>query len=619
MADYYPLIAKAVAGLQSSTPETRGAIYQRARNALLGQLRRLDPPIPESDVARESASLEDAIARLEAELAPPSEVEWLVETLVESSVETRVEEAIPASPAEIEAPAAPTPTEVEATPEATPESVERQSPPPPEPPPVAQEPSREEPSQEEASQQAPEAAPAPAVGEAPASEASAEEAHAPQASTRPQPAPPPAFFKLRRDKPSLFTPPPRPDGFSARRAPGSAPAFRPPLFPPPPGSAPVADATWSAPPPAPGDFAPRSPDRAVQEPVVEESSPRDLGGQETVPEASGANAAHDFEPATPHNGAPDVVAAEPGADESVASRRISPALAKPRPEAQRPSAPQPRRDAAAPRRLWIVGFIVGLLVFLVAIAAFQLRDRPEDLRQKAATPVIAPEAGANGKIVDRIGVGSDGTQSAPASSSADNAAQGASAAKSAAGADEATSSGGRAALLVEAPDEPSKVRTYLGTVVWKVDNVSNGPGDPLSMAVSAEIDIPEEKLQTAVTLQKNFDGSLPASHTMKIQFTEAPDGPLGAIQQISVPQMRREDTATGDGLSGIPVAITDNSFLVGLTRGAAEANNIDLLTSREWIDVPMLLSNGKIAKLTFEKGPTGVRAITDALAAWKAQ
>ena len=595
MADYYPLIAKAVAGLQSSTPETRGAIYQRARNALLGQLRRLDPPIPESDVARESASLEDAIARLEAELAPPPDVEWLVETLTESSVETRVEE-------------------VEAPPEAVPETVEQQSPPP-----VTQEPSREEPSQEEASQQAPEAAPAPAVGEAPASEASAEEADPGRPSARLQPAPPPAFFKLRRDKPSLFTPPPRPDGFSARRAPGSAPAFRPPLFPPPPGSAAVADATWSAPPPAPGDFAPRPPDRAVQEPVVDESSPRDLGAQEIVPEASGADAAHDFEAATPHDGAPDVVAAEPGADERAASRRISPALAKPRPEAQRPSAPQPRRDAAAPRRLWIVGFVVGLLVFLVAIAAFQLRDRPEDLRQKAATPVIAPEAGANGKIVDRIGVGSDGTQGAPASSSADNAAQGASAEKSAAGADEASSSGGRAALLVEAPDEPSKVRTYLGTVVWKVDNVSNGPGDPLSMAVSAEIDIPEEKLQTAVTLQKNFDGSLPASHTMKIQFTEAPDGPLGAIQQISVPQMRREDVATGDGLSGIPVAITDNSFLVGLTRGAAEANNIDLLTTREWIDVPMLLSNGKIAKLTFEKGPTGVRAITDALAAWKAQ
>ena len=75
MADYYPLIAKAVAGLPSSTPEARSAIYQRARSALLGQLRRLEPPIPESDVERESAALEVAIARLEADLAPPPQVE----------------------------------------------------------------------------------------------------------------------------------------------------------------------------------------------------------------------------------------------------------------------------------------------------------------------------------------------------------------------------------------------------------------------------------------------------------------------------------------------------------------------------------------------------------------
>ncbi|VTZ22817.1 conserved hypothetical protein [Methylocella tundrae] len=163
------------------------------------------------------------------------------------------------------------------------------------------------------------------------------------------------------------------------------------------------------------------------------------------------------------------------------------------------------------------------------------------------------------------------------------------------------------------------MKTYLGVVVWKVDNVSNGPGDPLSMAVHAEIDIPEEKLQAEMTLQKNFDSSLPASHTMKIQFTEPADSPLGGVQQISVPQMRREDTATGDALSGVPVAITDNSFLVGLNRGPSEATNLDLLKSRGWIDVPMLLSNGKIAKLTFEKGPAGERAIDDALAAWSAQ
>ena len=203
-------------------------------------------------------------------------------------------------------------------------------------------------------------------------------------------------------------------------------------------------------------------------------------------------------------------------------------MAKPRPEAQRPFAPQPPRDDAAPRRLWIVGFVVGLLVLLIAIAAFQLRDRPEDLRQKAAAPVIAPEASSNGKIVDRIGVGQDGAPRGAARSADNAAAQDAAAAKSARRADETAASGGRAALLVEAPEEASKVKTYLGSVVWKVDNVSNGPGDPLSMAVRAEIDIPEEKLQTVMTLQKNFDGGLPASHTMKIQFSEAADSPLGA-------------------------------------------------------------------------------------------
>jgi hypothetical protein len=363
-------------------------------------------------------------------------------------------------------------------------------------------------------------------------------------------------------------------------------------------------------PEAPGDAAAQS-----SEPTVQNFPNMDLAAESFSEYSVG-----DSDLVTSADAAPGVTDEESGADDRAVNYRISPALAKARPEAQRPFAPQRPVDDAAPRRLWIVGFVVGLVVLLIAIAAFQLRDRPEDLRQKAAMPVIAPEASSNGKIVDRIGVGQDGTQGAPSSAPVDNAAaQGAAAAKSATGVDEATASGGRAALLVEAPDEASKVKTYLGSVVWKVDNVSNGPGDPLSMAVRAEIDIPEEKLQTVMTLQKNFDGSLPASHTMKIQFTEASDSPLGQIQQISVPQMRREDTATGDGLSGIPVTITDNSFLVGLTRGNAEASNIDLLTSREWIDVPMLLSNGKVAKLTFEKGPTGVRAITDALTAWKSQ
>jgi hypothetical protein len=139
------------------------------------------------------------------------------------------------------------------------------------------------------------------------------------------------------------------------------------------------------------------------------------------------------------------------------------------------------------------------------------------------------------------------------------------------------------------------------------------------MAVRAEIDIPEEKLQVAMTIQKNFDGTLPASHTMKLMFAVPQDSPLGNIKQISVLQMRREDSATGESLKGITVPVMENSFLVGLTRGDAEASNLDLLRSRQWLDVPMVLANGHIAKLTFEKGPSGQRALDDAMASWQAR
>jgi len=69
MADYYPLIARAVAGLDNNTGENRRALYERARSALVTQLRSVNPPIEEADITRERLALEDAIRRLEAEEA----------------------------------------------------------------------------------------------------------------------------------------------------------------------------------------------------------------------------------------------------------------------------------------------------------------------------------------------------------------------------------------------------------------------------------------------------------------------------------------------------------------------------------------------------------------------
>jgi hypothetical protein len=67
MADYYPLVLRAVSGLDNSTGEIRRALYERARTALVNQLRNADPPLDESEITRERLALEEAIRRVEAE------------------------------------------------------------------------------------------------------------------------------------------------------------------------------------------------------------------------------------------------------------------------------------------------------------------------------------------------------------------------------------------------------------------------------------------------------------------------------------------------------------------------------------------------------------------------
>src|SRR4051794_10534356 len=70
MADYYPLIARAIDGLSDGSPAMRSSIYERARTALIEQLRSLAPPPAEADIERERVAPDAAIARVEAERAP---------------------------------------------------------------------------------------------------------------------------------------------------------------------------------------------------------------------------------------------------------------------------------------------------------------------------------------------------------------------------------------------------------------------------------------------------------------------------------------------------------------------------------------------------------------------
>lgn len=104
MADFFPLISRAVAGLREQTPEARNAIYERARAALEGQLRALDPPLPDADIARQRLALDEAIARVETQAA--EDAAYAAERAADQEPPAPVFESAPA-PRPAPAPSAP--------------------------------------------------------------------------------------------------------------------------------------------------------------------------------------------------------------------------------------------------------------------------------------------------------------------------------------------------------------------------------------------------------------------------------------------------------------------------------------------------------------------------------
>ena len=71
--DYYPLLARAIAGLEEKTAETRRTIYDHARAVLARHMRDLSADL--STGLHELSALEEAILKVESEAAGPEQVE----------------------------------------------------------------------------------------------------------------------------------------------------------------------------------------------------------------------------------------------------------------------------------------------------------------------------------------------------------------------------------------------------------------------------------------------------------------------------------------------------------------------------------------------------------------
>jgi membrane protein implicated in regulation of membrane protease activity len=74
MADYHPLIRRAVAALDKKSKEARCVLYDRARATLADQLQRIDPPLSGTDLEHERLALEDAIGKVEADSAQNEQI-----------------------------------------------------------------------------------------------------------------------------------------------------------------------------------------------------------------------------------------------------------------------------------------------------------------------------------------------------------------------------------------------------------------------------------------------------------------------------------------------------------------------------------------------------------------
>ncbi|HEY8268498.1 MAG TPA: hypothetical protein VIG34_07560 [Xanthobacteraceae bacterium] len=248
----------------------------------------------------------------------------------------------------------------------------------------------------------------------------------------------------------------------------------------------------------------------------------------------------------------------------------------------------------------LVGGLVALLIVLAVGLGYIQRDRIFAFFGGGT----APSQVTDGKVADRIGAG---PQTTPAPGPAP-------------GPGTVSPVGQRAVLYEENPttgQQQQQVQTFVGTAVWRTETLSPGPGRPPEIGIRVDIDIPDRRLSAVMTIRRNPDPNLPASHTIEIQFN-TPNDPFGGVANMPGVRLKTSETAQGAPLAALVVRVTPGFFLVGLSAVEVDREqNIQFLRERTWFDIPFVYNNGRRAVLAFEKGTPGERAINEALASWQ--
>ena len=175
---------------------------------------------------------------------------------------------------------------------------------------------------------------------------------------------------------------------------------------------------------------------------------------------------------------------------------------------------------------------------------------------------------------------------------------------------------GQQALLYEERGGAGSDSVERGNVVWSTIEESPEDGQPAQPAVRATVTMPTSKVELKMTIRKNTDQSIPASHLIEMVFTVPEGFPGGAVDNVQRVTFKDTEQAAGNPLIAVPSKIGDNFFIVWLNDArTAQDTNLSLMRRLQWIDIPISYRNGRRGLISLEKGVPGEKAFNDVLGA----
>ena len=91
------------------------------------------------------------------------------------------------------------------------------------------------------------------------------------------------------------------------------------------------------------------------------------------------------------------------------------------------------------------------------------------------------------------------------------------------------------------------------------------PGRPPSLAVRANIEVPERKLAVTWSLRRNTDKGFAATHTVEIMFKTPADFPVRGISNVPGILMKQAESTRGVPIAGLAVKVTPGFYMIGLS------------------------------------------------------